>query len=87
MKRKLYIHAGPPKTGTSALQYVLRDHDGSAVYYPKAGQWDDGSHHNLVLNFYGDDGQSQWVREDIDQSSSVRKCCRAVALPANSSRR
>ncbi len=66
MKRKLYIHAGPPKTGTSALQYVLRDHDGSAVYYPKAGQWDDGSHHNLVLNFYGDDGQSQWVREDID---------------------
>ena len=64
MKRKLYIHAGPPKTGTSAFQYVLRDHDGSVVHYPKAGQWGDGSHHNLVLNFFGELATAQAVRED-----------------------
>ena len=65
MKRKLYIHTGPPKTGTSALQYVLRDHDGSVIHYPKAGQWNDGAHHNLVLNFFGDYAQPKTVREDI----------------------
>ncbi|MGD0865375.1 MAG: hypothetical protein ABSA49_07450 [Rhizomicrobium sp.] len=67
MTRRLFIHTGPPKTGTSALQYVLRDHDGSVVQYPKAGQWNDGSHHNLVLNFFEDYVQPQVVREDIDK--------------------
>jgi hypothetical protein len=52
--RKLFMHAGPAKTGTSALQAVLRDHDGSVVLYPKAGQWEAGAHHDLVYNYVGD---------------------------------
>lgn len=49
---RLYLHIGPAKTGTSAIQNVLRKHDDSVVIYPKVGLWPDGSHHNLVFNFY-----------------------------------
>ncbi len=54
MSRTLYVHVGPPKTGTSAIQYVLQNHDNSVIIYPKVGLWAGGSHHNLVFNFYGD---------------------------------
>jgi hypothetical protein len=36
------------------------------VIYPKVGLWADGSHHNLVLNFYEDYARPEVVREDID---------------------
>jgi hypothetical protein len=58
--RTLYIHVGPAKTGTSAIQRLLRAHDESVVIYPKVGLWDDGAHHNLVLNFFG-----YYIRPDI----------------------
>ncbi|MFQ6538974.1 MULTISPECIES: hypothetical protein [Aphanothece] len=48
--RRLILHAGPHKTGTSSIQAVLRDHVFSAFHYPKTGQWPDGSHHNLVFS-------------------------------------
>lgn len=48
--RRLILHAGPHKTGTSSIQAVLRDHSFEAFYYPKTGQWPDGSHHNLVFS-------------------------------------
>lgn len=50
--RTLYLHVGPPKTGTSAIQHALRAHDDSVVIYPKVGLWADGAHHNLVFNFF-----------------------------------
>jgi hypothetical protein len=53
LERKLFIHVGPMKTGTTALQNFLRDHDGSQVLYPKTGQFGSGAHHNLVYNFLG----------------------------------
>jgi hypothetical protein len=56
---------GPAKTGTSAIQDILRRHDNSVVIYPKVGLWGDGSHHNLVLNFYRDYARPEIVREDI----------------------
>jgi len=64
--RTLFLHIGPSKTATSAIQSVLRNHDGSRVIYPRAGQWADGSHHNLVLNFFGDYERPDVRRENID---------------------
>ena len=60
----LFIHVGPPKTGTSAVQHLLRSHDDSVVIYPKTALWADGSHHNLVFNFYGDFRRPEVVRID-----------------------
>jgi hypothetical protein len=48
--RHLILHVGPHKTGTSSIQAVLREHPFEAFYYPKTGQWHDGSHHNLVFS-------------------------------------
>lgn len=67
MARTLYLHLGPAKTGTSAIQYVLSRHDGSIALYPRVGLWPDGSHHNFVLNFFGDFGRPDVVRDDPDQ--------------------
>jgi len=50
--RKLYLHIGPAKTGTSAIQHALRAHDDTVVIYPKVDLWADGAHHNLVFNFF-----------------------------------
>jgi hypothetical protein len=66
LERKLFIHVGPMKTGTTALQNFLRDHDGSLVLYPKTGQFGSGAHHNLVYNFLGDFSNSSTVREDCE---------------------
>lgn len=62
--RTLFLHLGPAKTGTSAVQHVLSRHDDSVVCYPKVGLWHDGSHHNLVLNFFGNYRRPELVRED-----------------------
>jgi hypothetical protein len=62
---KVFIHVGPPKTGTSAVQHVMRTHDNSQVLYPKVGLWADGSHHNLAFNFYQDFQRPEAVRSDI----------------------
>jgi hypothetical protein len=64
--RKLFIHAGPAKTGTSAIQHILREHDNSVVIYPKVGLWADGSHHNLVLNFYEEYRRPEMMRCDTE---------------------
>jgi len=64
LARTLYLHLGPAKTGTSAVQHILSRHDGSIVLYPRIGLWPDGSHHNLVLNFFGDYQRPDVVRQD-----------------------
>lgn len=54
-KKKLYLHIGQPKTGTSAIQNfivvnssILKDeHD---LYYPNFGRWKDGSHHEIAFS-------------------------------------
>ena len=64
--RTLFLHIGPAKTATSAVQHVLRGHDNSVVLYPQVGLWSDGSHHNLVFNFFGDHRRPETTREDAD---------------------
>jgi len=54
--RILYIDAGPAKTGTSALQHLMRHSPPKGLYYPKVGQWNDGAHHGLILAM---DGKSE----------------------------
>lgn len=49
MKRRLYIHLGLSKTGTSAIQGFFIDQGPTSILYPKTGRWPDGSHHKLVL--------------------------------------
>lgn len=66
MSRTLFLHIGPAKTGTSAVQHFLQRHDNSIVIYPKVGLWADGSHHNLILNYFGEYTRPEVVREDAD---------------------
>jgi hypothetical protein len=42
----------------------LRAHDDSVVIYPKVGLWEDGSHHNLIFNFFGDYRRPDVARSD-----------------------
>lgn len=51
--RTLYLHVGPDKTGTSAIQRVLSSLDSSAIHYPVTGRWSDGAHHLLVFALGG----------------------------------
>ena len=54
MPRTLYLHCGPPKTGTSAIQAHFRD--GTAhpdLLYPRTGQWGDGAHHHIPFALQG----------------------------------
>ena len=51
MPRTLYLHVGPRKTGTSAIQGFLARHDNSVVFYPKLGGGGAGAHHELVRAF------------------------------------
>lgn len=49
MERTLYLHVGPAKTGTSAIQAFLKASTFDSILYPKCGQWPDGAHHKLVF--------------------------------------
>jgi hypothetical protein len=63
--RRLTLHVGPAKTGTSAVQHYLRNHDDSIVYYPKVGLWPDGSHHALLFNYYNLFHRADAARIDV----------------------
>lgn len=53
--KKLIIHPGWSKTGTSAIQNALSNNAdellNNGIYYPKACQWEDHSHHHFALAF------------------------------------
>jgi hypothetical protein len=61
LSRKLYIHVGPRKTATSAIQRLLSAHDNSAVIYPKTAVGGEGNyhgHHGLVFTYFKDKKRS-----------------------------
>lgn len=84
MSRTLYVHLGPRKTGTSAIQAVLRSHDNSTIIYPKVGLWGDGSHHGLVFAFFG---ESRKPRQKIVAPGDIDRLLRKLVREANSSDR
>lgn len=51
--RRLIVHCGPAKTGTSAIQARLRDAPPPGLLYPATGQWPDGAHHKLTFSIDG----------------------------------
>ncbi len=61
MPRTLFLHSGPGKTGTSAIQAVLRDATPPGLLYPTTGQWPDGAHHKILFAMRG-----KTKRGDID---------------------
>jgi hypothetical protein len=68
MPRTLFVHVGPRKTGTSAIQNCLRHHDNSVVIYPKVGLHGPGSHHKLVYRYFGEDSRygNVFAKRDVD---------------------
>jgi hypothetical protein len=64
--RRLIIHVGPPKTGTSAVQHYLCGGATPGLLYPQAGRWEDGAHHNLVFNFFEDRRRPELLAEDAE---------------------
>lgn len=62
--RRLFVHVGPPKTGTTAVQQLFLNRPELGVIYPRVGLWADGSHHNLVFNFFGNAARPELVRAD-----------------------
>jgi hypothetical protein len=67
MARKLLIHIGPPKTGTSAVQHILSTYRSTSLIYPKTGLWPDGSHHNLIMNFFQDFTRPDMTRASVNE--------------------
>jgi hypothetical protein len=53
-KRKLYLHIGMPKTGTTALQHFFKLNSNrlkeQGVIYPETGQFRDYSHHDITFS-------------------------------------
>ncbi|MEP1553265.1 MAG: hypothetical protein ABJJ44_19550 [Paraglaciecola sp.] len=65
MARKLFLHVGPAKTGTSAIQAHFKAHECSTLYYPETGRWPDGAHHKLIFSIrqqrqYGNISIPEW---------------------------
>ena len=75
-RRKLYVHVGPMKTGTTAVQYYLRKHDESVLMYPKVGLYA-GAHHGLVFNFFKSRRARRAGIADVDELfEQVARCTR-----------
>src|SRR5580704_9053599 len=65
--RKLYVHVGPRKTATSAIQQMLLDHGNSAVCYPRVGLGGPANyrgHHALVFSHFGESRRSGYSKVD-----------------------
>lgn len=64
MSRTLFVHVGPRKTATTAIQRLLHTHDGSIVIYPKLASGA-AAHHRLVSGFVSA-SRTRICQEDLD---------------------
>lgn len=84
MPRKLYVHVGPKKTGTTAIQTLLSQHDGSVVQYPRTGRGEKehNSHHPLVLGLFeaSADSKNDFQRMLQELSTEIRGSDRPVVI-------
>jgi len=70
LSRKLFIHIGPRKTATSAIQRLLAKHDHSVVIYPNVALGGDGNyhgHHGFVYKVLGEKGAGKEASSDLSQ--------------------
>ena len=68
MSRTLYIHVGPAKTGTTAIQSAFQDLRDERLAYPETGRWPDGSHNLLTFSVIG---FSDWGDIRIPPSAEI----------------
>lgn len=68
MSRTLYIHVGPAKTGTSAIQSAFQELRDERLAYPETGRWPDGSHNLLTFSVVG---FSDWGDIRIPPSAEI----------------
>lgn len=52
MPKKLIVHVGPAKTGTSAIQFALANAEPGPFLYPRVGRWSDAAHHNMTHSLF-----------------------------------
>jgi hypothetical protein len=78
MGRKIFIHVGMDKTGTSAIQqFIFKNRKtflkDSGIYYPKTGMWSDYSHHPYAFSIV-----QQYGYSNGDMPSLLKKLSREV---------
>lgn len=72
--KKLILHVGSHKTGTSAIQKAVDSRFGTllgqSILYPRTGQWHDRSHHHWALAIWdetGSDGKLETLLRDLER--------------------
>jgi hypothetical protein len=79
MPRTLYVHVGPRKTATTSIQGFLSRHDNSVVVYPKVGLHPEGSHHNLIFKYFGEEHRCIGTTANGTMNSLFRKIAKVVS--------
>ena len=82
LSRKLFVHVGPRKTATTAIQHSLRRHDNSVVVYPKVGLKGPGNHHGLVHAYFG---RGSTITSNRRDHTTAEKLLSKIALEARKS--
>lgn len=72
-QRRLILHVGPPKTGTSAVQWALCHLENGTLLYPRSGRWADGAHHHLALAAAGFTHRGSVAIEPLDRLAAALK--------------
>ena len=74
--KRLILHIGSHKTGTSAVQRAADDHRDTlleqGLLYPKTGQWHDKSHHNWFFALWDGNSGSETFRRLIAELKTER---------------
>lgn len=68
--QKLFVHVGPAKTGTTALQKYLTSNAPEGLLYPQAGKWASRSHHSLALAVTG---AEEIIGQDLRPAQTIEE--------------
>jgi len=67
LSRKLFVHVGPNRTATTAIQDFLGRPNNSTVVYPKLDGERAGAHHGLVRAFFGSRGAGRTRDQELER--------------------